>query len=132
MCNNSGLKYIAFICRSDSRSALRKQFHPNNGIMGAAIFRGFSLICYTLHPIFEQGDTVNAVSARLTLQCMQGWERKQKHCIYSCRHMETQVTMGKRNVRPLIGVMQNELRGVLAERFDVGQTETEPRSRGTA
>ncbi len=32
---------MAFICGSDSGSALRKQFHPKDGIMGTAILRGF-------------------------------------------------------------------------------------------
>lgn len=84
------VKYMAFICRSDSRSTLRKQFHPKDGIMGTAIFRGFFTNLLRSRPSYELGDVGTVLSACLTLQCMQGWEHnwKGKRCTYSCRHVE--------------------------------------------
>lgn len=54
-------------CRSDSRSILRKQFNPKDGIMGTAIIRGFSLISYDRDPVRSTDvSRLNSVQRRLS------------------------------------------------------------------
>lgn len=87
---------MAFINRLDSRSTLRKKFHPKYGIMGTAIFGdgGFTILLRS-RPIFQLRN--------ITVHAGQGAQLKDgKHCPYSCRHMEKEKT-GQLSVRSLSG-----------------------------
>lgn len=87
------MKYMAFICRSDSRSAISSQRWNN---WDSNLWGVFTNLLRS-RPIFQLGDVVTVLRACLTL-CMQGWSTagEGQRCTYSSVHMDKEVTVGSR------------------------------------
>lgn len=56
------VKCMAFICRSVSRSALRKQLHPKHLVTGTAFLGGLPNLLHS-RPNYELGNTMTVVGA---------------------------------------------------------------------